>query len=348
MRHTTRSARTRQRLGALAAGIAGVVVLAGCSGGAEADPASGGGDGAASCGTLSLAGIDDDTGRLAFYALENDLIESDIVDDVEVNYMLIPALIQASQSDQFDYVMISLQGVVQARANGIDKRAVAFAIGHTGGGLALYTRADSDIESGADLAGKTLATPSFGATATQEAQIVLGEEYGLNAALEGGEITWTELDPPTMLNALEQGDIDAALLWNQGGWLATQNSELKNVDQLDVAFHDISGAWPIGSAITANGELVDAAPECTAEFQRMLAESVAYAEANAADLAPEISEASGVPAEYIEYWWDPEHYQFGGVVDDTWLGYAEAFYELAVEQQIIAEMPDLSEFVVQG
>jgi ABC-type nitrate/sulfonate/bicarbonate transport system substrate-binding protein len=336
---------TRRFIAILASAGLAAVALAGCAGG-DQPAASGEPGGAESCGTVSLGGLDDDTGRLAYYALDNDLIESDLIDDVEVNYLQIPALIQASQTGQFDYVMISLQGVVQARDAGLDKRVAAFAIGHTGAGLALYAQADSPVESGADVAGLTIATPSFGATATQEAQIVLAEEYGIDASLEGGEVTWTELDPPTMLNALEQGDIDLALLWNQGGWLASQNPDIKVVEQLDVAYEEMSGSWPIGSVIVADGEAIDASPECAAEFQRMLAESVAYAEENAADLAPEISEASGVPAEYIEFWWDPAHYQFGGVIDETWTGWAETFYELAAEHGLVAEVPDLSSFIV--
>ncbi|MDT0183947.1 MqnA/MqnD/SBP family protein [Microbacterium sp. ARD31] len=292
--------------------------------------------------------LDDDSQRSAFYAIENGLVESDIVPGIEVNYLQIPALIQASGTDQFNYTQTSLNGVVLARENGgLDLRVVAYALAHSGGGLAIYTREDSDISSPADLTGHTLATPSFGSTGTLEAQLVLADKYDLDAALEGGAVSWVELDPPTTLNALKSGDIDAALMWHQGGWNASNDPELTKIAAIDQDFKEIAnGAWPIGVAVVANGEFVDANLECVNEFQRMYAESVAYAEENHADFAEEISATSGVPVEFIDYWWDDSHYMYGGVVDDEWLGYADEFYKLAADQGFIPVYPDVDEITV--
>lgn len=290
---------------------------------------------------------DDDTLRAAFYAVEHDRVDLGAIDDVKIDWLAIPALIQATGSGQYDYVATSLPGLANARDAGLDLRPLAYAIGHTGGGLALYVSAQSGIRSAADLAGARLATPSFGSTGTQQAQIVLGEGYQLNVPLEGGDVTWVELDPPTILNALKQGDVDAALLWNQGGWLAEQDTGLRKITQLDDEYEKITGEFPVGAAFVGYGEDVDADPKCANEFQRILRETVAYADENHEAFAGEISAASNVPVDYVNYWWDPAHYQFGGVADEKWLAGAEAFYAAAVKQNLLPKVPDLTQITLQ-
>lgn len=331
--------------------VCAVAVLSACSDSSDDDAgASGSGSGAAgaSCDSVSLAGLDDDSHRAAFYALENGQVKSDLIPDIDISYLQIPALIQATGTGQYTYVMTSLPGMVNAReAGGLDLRPVAYSLAHTGDGIALYVRADSDIKSAKDLAGKRLATPSFGSTATQEAQIVLAEKYGLDPATEGGDITWVELDPNTQLNALKQGDIDVALMWHQGGWTASNDPELRNVAQLDVEFKDVAnGAWPTGAAFVADGEYVDDNLDCVHEFQRMLSDSVDYAKEHSADFADEIAEESGVPAEFINFWWQDGGYQFGGVVNDEWMTWVGEFYKLAAKHGFIPSEPDLQKITV--
>lgn len=333
--------------------VGALAVLTACAGPAAETPdetnTGAPSEAAVQCEPATLAGLDDDSHRTAFYALENDLVKSEMIPSVEVEYLQIPALIAASGTGQFNYTMTSLNGLILAReAGGLDLRAVAYSLAHSGAGLALYAKADSGIESAADLAGLRVATPSFGSTATLEAQLVLAEKYGIDAALEGGDITWVELDPPTQLNALKQGDIDVALMWHQGGWNASNDPELEKVAAIDAEYAEIAnGAWPIGAAFAATGEFVDANLECVNEFQRMLAESVAYAEDNHAEFAEEIASVSGVPVEFVEFWWQDDHYMFGGVADEEWLGYADQFYKLAAEHGMIPVYPDVKEITVQ-
>lgn len=331
-----------------AIGVVGALfALAGCTSPPAAAPSEGA-NGDLVCEPMSLAGLDDDSHRAAFWALENDLVTSDAIPSITVSYLQIPALIQATGASEYDVIMTSLPGVVLANERGgLDLRIAALSLAHSGGGLSLYGKKDSGIETAADLAGKTVATPSFGSTGTQEAQMVLAEKYGLDFALEGGDITWVELDPPTILNALEKGDIDAGLLWHQAGWLADRNPEMKKIAQLDVEFKEIAnGAWPIGAAFVVQGEYVDANLECVNEFQDMLEESVEYAKNNVTEFSQELAAQTGVPAEFIEFWWEPENYMFGGVVNDEWVGYAREFYELAAEYGSIPVNPDLDKLII--
>jgi ABC-type nitrate/sulfonate/bicarbonate transport system substrate-binding protein len=340
-------------------GIAGVLcatlMLAACGrdGGTDASEDAAVGDtpteaGEITCQPITMATLDDDSHRAQVYGIESGEVTSDIVTDIEVSYLQIPALVQATGSGQFDVLTTSLPGLVLAReASGLDLRIVALGGAHNGGGMALYVPAGSDIQSPEDLSGATLGTFSFGSSSTLQAQLVFAEKYGLDFPLEGGEITWVELDPPTLLNALEQGDVDVAMLFYQSAWLADQSDDLRKVAQLDEDFAEIAdGALAIGSAFVSEGPWVEDNLECVSEFQRMMDESIAYAETNIASFSGEIAEQSNVPAEFVEYWWEPENYVFIGVPDDESTAWVQTFYDLAHEHGAIPVSPDVEELVV--
>jgi ABC-type nitrate/sulfonate/bicarbonate transport system substrate-binding protein len=257
-------------------GVAGAAVvmfaLAGCGGGDDDDDVSGGA--AARCDTYSVATLDDDSHRTAFYAIDKGHVKSSVIGRLRVDYLQIPALIQATGAGQYDVVQTSLPGLVQAREQGRqDLRVVGIVLAHTGGGMKTYVRSDSNIRSGRDLKGKTVGVFSFGSTATLQSQLVYAKKYGLDSKLEGGDVKWVELDPPTLLNALDKGDVDAAVLFHQVGWQAAKSGKYRVVVRNDVEFREISGAWPIGSALTIEPDQLKKKPACVREFQRMMRES---------------------------------------------------------------------------
>lgn len=320
-------------------------------GGDDEEPAGGGGSNtgqeaaAEDCGTMSLLVVDDDSHRSGLWAIENGEVTSDSV-ELEITYGQIPALIQATGSGQYDITQTSLPGVALARQGGAELEIVYFGIAHTGGGIQTFVAKDSDIQDPSDLKGKTLGVVSLGSTATLEAASVYNGKYNIDAKPEGGDIRWTELDPPTLLNAVKKGQVDAALMWHSWGWQAENDPQLRAIDDLDDEFREINGEWPIGSAYTATSEQLEGKEDCYREFQRMINESRDYAQENISDIAPEVSEASGgVPPEFIEFWWDGA-YEFGGL-DQEWLDRAEVVYDVAVQSKVIEEKPNLDEIVLQ-
>jgi len=116
--------------GLVAAGVFGCLV-SGCSGGSDAG--SEGGAAGAECEAISLATLDDASHRAAMYAIETGKVESEVVADVRVDYLQIPALVQATGSGQYDVLSTSLSGLILAReASGQDLRIVGFGGAHTG------------------------------------------------------------------------------------------------------------------------------------------------------------------------------------------------------------------------
>jgi ABC-type nitrate/sulfonate/bicarbonate transport system substrate-binding protein len=327
-------------------------ILAGCATATEPEAHEPTDVPAVSCGPIAFATIDDDAHRVGWYALSNNLIESEILTDFSVDYLALPALVQATGTGQYQMMQTSLAAVPRARANaGLDLRFIALGSGYgESGPVALFTREASGISSVEDLAGKTVGTTAFTAISTMEAQFVFAEEHGLNSALEGGDIRWVELDPPTLLNAVKRGDVDAAVLFYQAGWQAENDAELVKVAEINTAYSELlDGAIPFGSAIVAENEYIEENRECVAEFQRMAAESAEYAEQNYSDFAGKIAELTGADPEYIDYYWnqDEKNYLFYGGLEDDWVDSAQTFYDAMTEHGQYPEALNVEELAVR-
>lgn len=329
------------RSGVLAALV--LSTLAGCGGDSESG-ASASGD----CGTYKVAVVDDDARRAAFYAIENGDVSSDVLPDVEISYLQIPALIQATGTDQYNLGETSTIGMAKALAGGVELRAAALLSANTGGGVAMYTAADSDVQSPGDLEGRTIGVTSFGSNATLLTRMVLADQYGLDTALQGGDVKFVELDPSQLVTSVERGQVDAADLFHLAGWSAEKDGGLRKLQQTDAEFHDTTGAWLVGSALVVTQDELDAGPECVAAFQELLAESVAYTRDNIETVAEAVSAETGVEQEFIEYWWTSGAYDFGGTLDQEWQDWTQTLWDSAAEYGEIPESPELSELVVES
>jgi ABC-type nitrate/sulfonate/bicarbonate transport system substrate-binding protein len=301
------------------------------------------------CPSYSVLTGDDDNQRSAFYALEEGIVTSDIIGELDIEYTTIPGLIAAVGTGQYDATLSSTPGVVLARAGGVDLRVLGVQLSHTGGGFKMFVREDSDLQSGADLAGRTLGVTAFGSTATIADRIILSQEFGLDSELEGGDVNWVELDPPTLMTALLRGDVDAATLFHNFGWEALENPDLRILVESDTFFREITGDFIAGAAFVVEADQLDepGGRECAVEFRRMLLESVAYVENNLEEVAEAIAPVSGVPAEFIEYWWQPENHEYGGGIDDVWLDRAQNVWDEAHELGILPEPPDIRDIIIE-
>lgn len=311
--------------------------------GAEEEPAAADLD----CGTYSLVVLDDDSHRMLTAGLVDGTVTSEAIPEVEVDYVQIPALVAATGTDQYTVTQTSLPGVVFASAAGAEVKIIATALAHTGGGMKVFTPADSGIDSAEDLPGLTVGISSFGSTAAIQTQIALAEAHGIDAAFEGGDLDWVELDPPTLLNAVKTGQVDAAVMWHTAGWMALNDDELQVAVDVDNDYEGVTGEWPVGSAMVVTAETAESEPECVSEFQRMLEESEAYARDNASELAQTIAEESGQPVEFIEYWWTSGAYEMGATLEEPWTARADAFFEAAARNELLPPA-SMEEFAFQG
>jgi ABC-type nitrate/sulfonate/bicarbonate transport system substrate-binding protein len=301
-----------------------------------------------SCDDFTFAALDDDSHRAAYYGLETGEVASDLLGDLKIDYLQIPALIQATGAGIYDVLPTSLPALIRAREEGgIDLRVAGMIQAQLGGGIKTYVPADSPLESGSDLAGHTVGVVSFGSSVMPVSQYVYAEKYGLDSSLEGGEIDFVELDPSTLLAALKKGDVDAAILFHQAGWAASQDESLRVLVADDVEYNELTGAWPVGGLYVVEPDTAENKAKCVAEFQRVVSESVAYAKAHVTDFSDEISAETGVDAAFIEYWWDGQSYDFGATVDEEWVGWATTYYTEMAEAGLLPEAPDFDDMIIE-
>ncbi len=154
-------------------------------------------------------------------------LEEAFGEDASVNWTSFnagPAEVEAIFAGDID---IGYIGPVPAiNANVKSDGDVRILTGATQAGSIMIKRADSDIESVADLAGKNVAIPQMGNT-QHLCLLALLEENGLKPVTDGGTVNVAAVANADVGNMLAQGNIDAALVpepW--GATLLDQGAEL--------------------------------------------------------------------------------------------------------------------------
>ncbi len=344
---------TRRQPLLLALAVTAAAALAAC-GGSDADEepvgatnASGGT--AQRCDTIKIADLDSPDTHASYYAIDEGLVKDDRIGRVEVDYQTVPQLVQNAGSDRYDVTSTSINGVVLVRKqSGRDYRIVALKQAMLPGAAQIWTGEGSSVQSPKDLEGKTLGVVGIGSTVTAAAQIVLADEYGVNAAVQGSDLRVTDLDPPTLLNAVEKGQTDGAVLYHLPNWLATKNPRLRVVADLAKDYEEAFDANIIGAALIVGDETAKKKAGCIAALQEMLRESAEYAHENIDEIAPHVAAKLGkagveVSPEYLKYWFT--HNQYGNTVEPAWVEGTDKFWKASNRLGLLPEAPVASEIV---
>lgn len=219
-----------------------------------------------------------------------------------------PAGIAAAQSGQTDVTYSPGIPLLNALAQDIELTIVAPADGYPDGvddaenvadvdETGVFVAPGSDIESAADLEGRSIAIPA------RKAQL----EVTIAGAIEeaGGDpstVDWLVLDPATALQSLKDGRVDAAGLISPVIQQA-QDDGLELVLSPGVHFfkEGVVSTWVSGQKI------VDEQPEVLAAFQRAVLKSNAYANENLEEAQEIAAEITSVPLETVRrgatsYW----------------------------------------------
>jgi ABC-type nitrate/sulfonate/bicarbonate transport system substrate-binding protein len=280
------------------------------------------------CDTLKIADFDSPDVHLSYYAIDKGIVKDKRVGKIQVDYLSLPALIQATGSDRYDVTSTSLSGLIFARLNAKkDFQAIAFKQAINPGGAKVWVQKNSAILGPADLKGKTLGVTSLGSTNTMMTQIVLRARYGMDTKLSGGDIRFTELDPPTLLNAVENGQIDGGQLFYATEWQARKNPGLRPVLNVSRLYQEITGARFVGGVLIASPETLASKRDCIIGLQAMLRASAIYAQKHIKKLAPIVGKQQRVSAEYLKWWFAT--YDYGSSASPLWVNGAVAFWAAA-------------------
>jgi NitT/TauT family transport system substrate-binding protein len=238
------------------------------------------------------------------WAIRNGRVKSDLV-DVEATGLLIPQLLQATATKQYDVIMTAVIGVPAAAARGLELRILSSALhaSTVGEGGGIWVKKGSPIKSAADLKGKTLASYGLRATGYMYAREALRREFGLNMALEGGDVRQVEVQAPNLPAALATGQTDAATLIHSQSWRAMQSGEFVNICETGKIVNAAHGT--LTSAINVSyPERLAARPDAFREFNRMLKASVDYAMSHRDEVFGAVAKQANIDRKFFDWWFD--------------------------------------------
>ena len=207
--------------------------------------------------------------------------------------------------------------------------------GSTQAGAELVKAPGSDIQSVADLSGKTVAVPQIGNT-QHLCLLKLLSDNGLSTVEEGGTVTVTAVENADVQNLMDQGNIDAAVVpepW--GSQLVQGGAEIV----LDYDELYMNGDYPVAVVVVRN-EFMEEHPDIVNEF---LAQHEAATEAINADMATaaqtineEINAATGKSLEL-----DVLTSAFQKIIVSTEINpeAMDDFAQVSLEQEFIDELP---------
>ncbi len=279
------------------------------------------------------------------WAMSNGKVTSDLV-DVEARGLAIPQLIQATSAKQYDVIMTAVIAVPPATARGLQLRVLSTALQQSaaGEGAGIWVKSDSPIKDPRDLKGKSLGSYALRSTGYTQVRLALIKKYGLNAALEGGDLKQVEIQAPNLPGALAAGQIDAATLIHSQAFRAMKSGEFRAIAETGRDNIEVYGMRFISALNVSYPERLAQRPDAFKEFDRMFRESVSYALANRAEVFGAVGKQYDLPPEFFD-WWFEKSSDVPGIFDEEHAKIVMKFYELSKGIGMIDAYPDIRTLV---
>jgi NitT/TauT family transport system substrate-binding protein len=279
------------------------------------------------------------------WAMSNGKVKSDLI-DVEARGLAIPQLIQATSAKQYDVIMTAVIAVPPAKARGLELRILSTALQQAGAGEGggIWVKSDSPIKDPKDLKGKTLGSYALRSTGYTQVRLAMIRKYGLNAALEGGDVKQVEIQAPNLPGALAAGQIDAATLIHSQAFRAMKSGEFRPVAETGRDNIEVFGMRFISALNVSYPEKLSQRPEAFKEFNRMFRESAQYVLAHKDEVFGAVGAKTNLPPEFFE-WWFAKSSDVPGTFTEEHAKIVMKFYELSKEIDMIKDFPDIRTLV---
>lgn len=132
----------------------------------------------------------------------------------------------------------------------------------TNAGAVLLVRKDSGIASVKDLSGKKVAVPQLGNT-QHLCLLSLLSDNGLKTVDQGGDVTISASSNADILNLIDNGSVDAAVVPEPWGTTIEKNGNAEILLDYDELF--LNGDYPT-AVVIANGDFMEQHPDYVKEF----------------------------------------------------------------------------------
>jgi NitT/TauT family transport system substrate-binding protein len=279
------------------------------------------------------------------WAMTNGKVPSDLI-TVEARGLAIPQLIQATSAKQYDVIMTAVIAIPPAAARGLDLRIMSVALQQSAGGegAGIWVKGDSPVQSPKELKGKSLGSYGLRSTGYTQVRIALIHKYGLNAALEGGDLKQVEIQAPNLPAGLATGQIDAATLIHSQAFRAMKSGEFRPIAETGRDNIELYGMRFISALNVAYPERIAQRPDAYREFNRMFRESVKYALAHKDEVFGAVGEKNNLPPEFFN-WWFEKSSDVPGTFEESHAQAIMKLYELSREIGMIQAFRDIRTLV---
>jgi ABC-type nitrate/sulfonate/bicarbonate transport system substrate-binding protein len=278
--------------------VCALALLSACKGDSQPAPAR---DGSART-TITLAFLDDPSRRAALYAIDNALVTSDSIDLV-TTYVSQSALAEALGGRQYDVLETAAQAVPDSIEGGTDLVVLS------GGrldkdGTLLFVRADGPIDSVADLRGEKLGVSSLDGPPALKTRYLLQERDGLDVQREGGDLTYVEAPAQSLSGILRNGDATAAAMQDLSAYLASNDGDFRVLANVGEEVSALPNPPLLDTVLVTYGDVAQQKSDALVEVNRLLAESLAYFQANRDRILDDVAAQQDVDPAYLDWWWD--------------------------------------------
>lgn len=289
---------------------------------------------------ISYAYLMDPAYDAVVWALRNGKVRSDVV-DVEATGMLIPQLLQATATKQYDVVMTAVIGVPAAAARGLELRILSAALQYApaGEGGGVWVKKDSPLKSPAELKGKTLASYGLRSTGYMYAREAMRLKFGLNMALQGGDVRQVEVQAPNLPAALATGQADAATLIHSQAWRAMQSGDFINICETSQILNQAYG--PMISAVNVSyPDKLAARGETFQAFNQLLKASIDYALSHRDEVFGAVARQANIDRKFFDWWFDRTT-SVPAVFGDAHARAVAKGWEIGQAMGMVAKVPDV-------
>ena len=255
-------------------------------------------------------------------------------------------MIQATSAKQYDVIMTAVIAIPPAAARGLELKVLSTALQQSpaGEGAGVWVKSDSPIKNPKELKGKTLGSYALRSTGYTQVRFALIKKYGLNAALEGGDLKQVEIQAPNLPGALAAGQIDAATLIHSQAFRALKSGEFRSIAETGRDNIEVYGMRFVSALNVSYPERLAQRPDAFKEFNRMFRESVRYALAHRDEVFGAVGKQNNLPPEFFN-WWFEKSSDVPGTFEESHAQAIMKLYELSKEIGMIQSFPDIRTLV---
>ena len=275
------------------------------------------------------------------WAMTNGKVTSDLI-TVEARGLAIPQLIQATSAKQYDVIMTAVIAIPPAAARGLELKVLSTALQQSSGGEGggIWVKTDSPIRNPKELKGKSLGSYALRSTGYTQVRLALIHKYGLDAALEGGDLKQVEIQAPNLPGALAAGQIDAATLIHSQAFRALKSGEFRPIAETGRDNIEIYGTRFVSALNVSYPERLAQRPDAFKEFNRMFRESARFALAHRDEVFGAVGKQTNLPPEFFD-WWFEKSSDVPGTFEENHAQAIMKLYELSKEIGMIQSFPDI-------